>query len=116
NLSLPKPRPGRHLRLPKLRLPVLTPAEKTALLAVVLVLAGGTGLRVWEHSGVEIGPVHDWDGLRALVTKSRAEWNATKHAEEGMGGRGFPCVDDSPSGYFGGFAHKGSPSGEAHGG
>ncbi len=83
-------------RFPRVRLPfrvpwpVLTAAEKTAVLAVALVLGGGGALRVWERSGVSIGPVEDWESLRALVIRSRAQPPA--QGDEG----GYPCLDDAP--------------------
>src|SRR5690554_6817864 len=73
----------RPLRPPRLPWPVLTAAEKTALLAVTLVLSGGGALRVWERSGVSIGPVDDWETLRALVIRSREDLNADGNTEGG---------------------------------
>lgn len=71
-------------------MPVLTAAEKTALIALLLVLACGGALRWWERSGVALGPVDDWEGLRALVTRARNDLKA----EGGPGA--YPCLDDTP--------------------
>lgn len=54
------------------RLPVLAPAEKSALAILFALLASGAALRAWENSGVSLGPVDDWEGLRALVVRARA--------------------------------------------
>src|SRR5690606_9250695 len=82
----------RPLRPPRLPWPVLTAAEKTALLAVTLVLSGGGALRAWERSGVSIGPVDDWETLRALVIRSREDLNADGNTEGG----GYACLDEAP--------------------
>ncbi len=74
--------------------PVLTAAEKTALLALTLVLSTGGLLRVWERAGVSIGPVDDWDGLRALVIRSRDRLD--RGSGTGREGGGYPCLDDAP--------------------
>ena len=66
-LRLPK---GLAPLFSKLRPPVLTGAEKSALGILFALLAFGGGLRAWERSGVAIGPVEDWDTLRDLVTRS----------------------------------------------
>lgn len=81
----------RRVRVPW---PVLTAAEKTALLAVTLVLSTGGLLRAWERAGVRIGPVEDWDGLRALVIRSRDRLDAK--SDRGREGGGYPCLDDAP--------------------
>lgn len=75
-------------------LPVLAPAEKTALLALALLLSAGAALRVWERSGVRIGPVEDWETLRRLVIRARTDWNKAE------GGGGFSCDDEAPAGGF----------------
>lgn len=86
------PRFPRFPRIPFPR-PALTAAEKTAVLAVTLVLSTGGLLRVWEHAGVSLGPVDDWESLRALVIRSRERLHADGGAE---GGGGYPCLDDAP--------------------
>jgi competence ComEA-like helix-hairpin-helix protein len=53
--------------------PALTRAEKTALTVLAAILGSGAGLRAWEHSGVELGPVKDWDTLREKIVQARAE-------------------------------------------
>ena len=53
------------------RLPVLAPAEKSALAILLGLLASGAALRAWESSGVSFGPVDDWKTLRALVVRAR---------------------------------------------
>jgi competence ComEA-like helix-hairpin-helix protein len=62
------------IRLPKiisrLRFPVLTGPEKGALGILFSLLAAGAALRAWERSGVALGPVEDWDSLRALVIRA----------------------------------------------
>jgi competence protein ComEA len=59
--------------MPKLfRLPALAPAEKSALAILLALLASGAALRAWQHSGVSLGPVDDWETLRALVIRARA--------------------------------------------
>jgi comEA protein len=58
------------IRPPKIRLPVLTGAEKSALGILVALLAAGAGMRAWERSGVALGPVDDWDSLRELVIQA----------------------------------------------
>jgi competence ComEA-like helix-hairpin-helix protein len=58
------------IRLPKLRLPVLTGPEKGALGILLALLAAGAALRAWERSGVAIGPVDDWDSLREQVIRA----------------------------------------------
>jgi len=61
----------RNMKLPRFSIPVLTKAEKTAVIVLALVLSSGTALRAWEHSGTQIGPVKDWDTLRALVLQAK---------------------------------------------
>jgi comEA protein len=91
-----------RIRFPRIPLPVLTAAEKTALISIVLVLGTGSALRVWERSGVKIGPVTDWEGLRALVIRSRDQ--------AGDAGAGtFPCADDAP-GYSGNVSRGEGPA------
>ena len=58
--------------MPRFSLPVLAPAEKSALAILLALLASGALLRAWENSGVSLGPVDDWEGLRALVVRARA--------------------------------------------
>ncbi len=58
------------IRLPQIRFPVLTGAEKSALGILFILLAAGAGMRAWEHSGVALGPVDDWDSLRDLVIRA----------------------------------------------
>lgn len=72
------------------RFPVLTATEKTALVALALVLACGGALRWWERSGVRIGPVDDWEGLRALVIRAKNDLKT----EEGQ--EVYPCLDEAP--------------------
>ena len=55
------------------RLPVLAPAEKAALSILFALLASGAALRAWDRSGVSFGVVDDWESLRALVIRARAE-------------------------------------------
>ncbi len=56
-----------------LRLPALTPTEKTACLTLICVLGSGFGMRAWERSGVRLGPVHDWDSLHQWVIAARRQ-------------------------------------------
>ena len=56
--------------LSRLRFPVLTGAEKSALGILFVLLAAGASLRAWERSGVVLGPVDDWDSLRELVIRA----------------------------------------------
>jgi competence ComEA-like helix-hairpin-helix protein len=63
----------RRPALPKIRLPVLTAVEKTALAGLAALLCAGAGLRAWERSGVRLGPVGDWETLRRFVLQARAE-------------------------------------------
>ena len=70
----------------RLPLPVLTRAEKTALLTLTLILGSGAALRAWEKSGVEIGPVHDLESLRNLVIDAR----------QSTGDSVFPCAAEPP--------------------
>ena len=76
-------------RLPSL--PALAPLEKTALVVLTLVLSAGAGLRLWERSGIVIGPVRDWDTLRELVLQARLGLPE---------GETFPCLDAAPSDRF----------------
>jgi competence ComEA-like helix-hairpin-helix protein len=78
------------LRFPRLpfTLPTLTTAEKTALATLILLLAGGGALRVWEHAGVRIGPVDDWESLRKLVIGAREK------------GERYACEDDAARGHY----------------
>lgn len=92
----------RRLRVPNISLPVLTAAEKTALAALILVLGTGSALRMWERSGMKIGPVEDWEGLRALVIRSR-----DRAGEAGAGS--FPCTDEA-AGYSGNFSRGAEPA------
>jgi competence ComEA-like helix-hairpin-helix protein len=55
----------------RLRLPVLTPAEKTAFLVLLGILGSGAGLRAWERSGMHLGPVNDWESLHRWVIQSK---------------------------------------------
>ena len=64
----------------KIRFPVFTAAEKSALGILVALLAAGAALRAWERHGVQIGPVNDWDSLRALVIRAPKP------------GSGYPCA------------------------
>ncbi len=73
-------------RLPKL--PRLTPSEKTALAVLLVVLGSGAALRIWECSGVRLGPVKDWDSLRRLVIQAR---------QDAGGDTVFPCFQAPPS-------------------
>ena len=73
-----------RLRIP---LPVLTRAEKTALVTLTLILGSGAALRAWEKSGVEIGPVHDLESLRKMVVDAR----------QIMGDSVFPCAVEPPN-------------------
>jgi competence ComEA-like helix-hairpin-helix protein len=93
-LRLPKLRRP-DFSLPKIMHPVLTGAEKTALAAVVLVLCAGAALRAWERSGVQIGPVEDWETLRDMVIRAHTDF-----AAEGGDGR-YDCAEDAPPGHFG---------------
>jgi comEA protein len=70
---------------------VLAPAEKVALLAIVSVLALGGLLRSWERSGVALGPVDDWESLRALIVRSREDF---AKQDGGKDGGGYPCAID----------------------
>jgi hypothetical protein len=87
---LPKKIPG--IRFPKIRFPVLTAGEKTALTALVLVLGAGAALRAWERSGVSLGPVDDWESLRSMLIRARQE-----HAK--AGGGGYACAEEAPAGF-----------------
>jgi competence ComEA-like helix-hairpin-helix protein len=78
------------VKLPRFSLPVLTKAEKTALAVLILVLSGGAALRAWEHSGVILGPVKDWESLRKMVIQARLEAG---------GDTVFPCFDPPPASY-----------------
>jgi competence ComEA-like helix-hairpin-helix protein len=62
---MPKIRPLK-IRLP-ISWPILTAAEKTALGILLSLILTGAILRAWEHSGVALGPVQDWDSLRRWV-------------------------------------------------
>ncbi len=74
------------------RLPALAPAERIALAFIAIVLASGAALRAWERSGVTIGPVEDWETLRAMVLRSREDL-----AGQGETQGGYPCaVEDRP--------------------
>src|SRR4051812_14711346 len=77
------------MRFPRLpRFPVLTKAEKSALIVLTLILSSGAALRAWEHSGVRLGPVRDWDSLRELVLQAR---------QAAGGDTIFPCLDAQPA-------------------
>jgi len=71
----------------RIPLPVLTRAEKTALIVLTLILGSGAALRAWEKSGVEIGPVHDLESLRKLVVDAR----------QITGDSLFPCAVEPPN-------------------
>src|SRR5215217_2939423 len=82
------------------RLPVLAPAEKSALAILLSLLASGAALRAWENSGVAFGPVDDWKTLRAWVVRSRAA-DATP----------WPCAAEEGRGASGGFQQAGFGAG-----
>jgi competence ComEA-like helix-hairpin-helix protein len=82
-------------RLPRFHLPVLTASEKFALLTLTALLAGGAALRIWERSGVRIGPVEDWETLRQLVIRAKADLKNTEGEVD------FACADDAAAGSFG---------------
>lgn len=110
--SSPTPRLPRRVRLrralSRLRahlpsLPTLAPLEKTALVALALVLSTGALLRLWERSGITLGPVRDWDTLRGLVLQSRL----------GLpDGETFPCLDAAPPERFAERKARGDDPGE----
>jgi competence ComEA-like helix-hairpin-helix protein len=85
--------------MPKLlKLPALAPAEKSALAILLALLVSGAALRAWQRSGVSLGPVDDWETLRALVIRARAEdaapWPCAHPAEafgEAAGGAKKPA-------------------------
>ena len=80
--------------LPKIRLPVLTGAEKSALGILLALLAFGAVLRAWEHSGVALGPVEDWDSLRRLVIRAPKPEGTYPCAEEALA---FASDGESPT-------------------
>ena len=73
------------MRFPKL--PVLTKVEKTALAVLILVLSSGAALRAWERSGIQWGPVQDWETLHALVIQARKTAGSDTV---------FPCFEPPP--------------------
>jgi competence ComEA-like helix-hairpin-helix protein len=83
------------IRFPRLRLPVLTSSEKFALLTLTALLVGGAALRLWERSGIRLGPVDDWATLRRLVVQARLDLDKKGDAVE------FACADDAVAGSFG---------------
>jgi comEA protein len=87
-------------------IPALTGAEKTALVALTLTLTTGGALRLWEHSGVRIGPVDDWASLRALVIRARAPSSMPATQTQGTQESDYPCLDEHAAGGFGN--HRGS--------
>ena len=76
----------------RLRLPVLTASEKFALLTLILLLGGGA-LRAWEHAGVRIGPVRDWETLRQLVIRARSD------LKKAGGEVDVACADEAVAGF-----------------
>ena len=78
------------MKLPGFSFPILTKTEKTALVVLILILSGGGALRAWEHSGVILGPVKDWETLRKLVIQARLEAG---------GDTVFPCFDPPPASF-----------------
>ncbi len=62
-------------------LPVLSNTEKTTLGVLLLILGSGAGLRALETSGLEMGPVRDWESLRKEIVR----------AESNRGDSVFPC-------------------------
>lgn len=76
------------MKLPRFSLPVLTKTEKTALIVLTLVFSSGAALRAWEHSGVQLGPVKDWESLRKLVAQARKAAGADTV---------YPCFDPPPA-------------------
>ena len=75
------------MRFPRFTFPVLTKAEKTAAAVLILVLSSGAALRTWEHSGVRLGPVKDWETLRTLVIQARHTAGSDTV---------FPCFEPPP--------------------
>ena len=75
------------MRFPRFTFPVLTKAEKTAAAVLILVLSSGAAVRAWEGSGVKLGPVNDWETLRALVIQARNTAGSDTV---------FPCFEPPP--------------------
>jgi len=78
--------------LSRVHVPVLTAAEKSALGILLSLILSGAALRAWERSGVALGPVEDWEGLRRLVIR------APRPSGD------FPCAESSPVFSQAGFA------------
>jgi competence ComEA-like helix-hairpin-helix protein len=88
-------------------IPALAPAEKVALLAIAAVLAAGGLLRAWERSGVALGPVDDWESLRALIVRSQHDLAQGREGRDGNDAGGYACADDGLPGFSAGDGGRG---------
>lgn len=75
------------MKFPRFSFPVLTRAEKTAVIVLTIVFSSGAALRAWEHSGMQLGPVKDWESLRKLVVQARQAAGSDTV---------YPCFDPPP--------------------